>query len=297
LSQSVDVSVNKNDYLTLYDFLYDFNLMTQHYQIIEVPHTLEYDVCRLTSHLTYQYFLYTSLETSIWMTLERLLSCRLIFVPYEQQMVFNNFSIPNIVSYGKNEHATYHAKFIEKNIENSMIRLFSQSNLIDETLVPFIDDYNMYNLCLAVAFAHQLNIEYNLDKIKISRGRMSISIQENYIVYDDRTPSSYQKMINNLELIEHMPYKKCLITSGAHENLVDYIDLNRNYGKLIGQIIDHVSILNAKSTPYIIEGIKNSKRLIHIEVYDSLDQALESYYNRTPLDTTILLINNDLPMM
>lgn len=158
---------------------------------------------------------------------------------------------------------------------------------------------NVYNILAGIALGYNLNINIDqliigVKKVKPVEHRLELKKMGNINIIDDAYNANPDGAKMALDVLENMPGKKIVISSGMIELGTKEYELNFELGKYMSTKVDKVILLGKEITKPIYDGLKDSKfKDENIVILKDINEAINLIKNET--EDTYVLIQSDLP--
>ena len=158
---------------------------------------------------------------------------------------------------------------------------------------------NVYNILAGIALGYNLNINIDqliigVKKVKPVEHRLELKKMGNINIIDDAYNANPDGAKMALDVLENMPGKKIVISSGMIELGTKEYELNFELGKYMSAKVDKVILLGKEITKPIYDGLKDSKfKDENIVILKDINEAINLIKNET--EDTYVLIQSDLP--
>lgn len=159
---------------------------------------------------------------------------------------------------------------------------------------------NIYNILGGIALGHKLGIsipelQKAVKRVEPVEHRLSMTHYYDINIIDDAYNSNPMGCKMALEVLGMMPGKKMVVTPGMIEVGEKEDEVNKEFGRQIGEVVDEAILIGENKTKAIYEGLIESgfdKEHIHVlnDVMDAFDLMV-----KLKGDATYVLLENDLP--
>ncbi|MBP3461749.1 MAG: UDP-N-acetylmuramoyl-tripeptide--D-alanyl-D-alanine ligase [Bacilli bacterium] len=158
---------------------------------------------------------------------------------------------------------------------------------------------NVYNILAGIALGYNLNISIEqlmigVKKVKPVEHRLELKKMGNINIIDDAYNANPDGTKMALDVLNSMPGKKIVISSGMIELGSKEYELNEELGEYMKDRADQVILLGKELTKPIYDGlIKTKFKKENIFVLNDIKEAIELIKNEK--EDTYVLIQSDLP--
>ncbi len=200
----------------------------------------------------------------------------------------------------KSKDADIYAKNIKVDQNGSTFMVVTKNGSFECT-TKLLGEHNVENIlgCVAIAIHLGLTNEQiveGIKKIEPVEHRLQILPTNNgTIVIDDAFNSNPVGSKMALDIIKKFEGRKIIITPGMVELGKEEENLNREFGKQIGESVDIAILVGMNRTKPIVEGISKTKfEKINLYVVATLEEATAKLASVSRLGD-VILFENDLP--
>lgn len=200
----------------------------------------------------------------------------------------------------KDKEADVYAKNIKVGSDGSTFTVVTKEGTFECT-TKLLGEHNVQNIlgCIAIALELGLTNEQiiaGVKKIEAVEHRLQILPTTNgTIVIDDAFNSNPVGSKMALDIIKKFEGRKIIITPGMVELGAEEENLNREFGKQIGNSVDIAILVGTNRAKPIVEGISKTKfDKINLYVVNTLEEATKKLGTLTQTGD-VILFENDLP--
>ena len=161
--------------------------------------------------------------------------------------------------------------------------------------------HNVYNIisCLALGYEFGISVDHlqrAVSRLKPIEHRLSMKNFPNFVFIDDAYNSNPEGAKRALEVLSMMDGEKVVVTPGMIELGEKEEFYNKEFGKEIASIADHVILVGEKQTKPILEGLKEEKYPdSKIEIINDVKKAYTILNSMKSKKKIYALFENDLP--
>lgn len=200
----------------------------------------------------------------------------------------------------KNKEADVYAKNIKVGPDGSTFTVVTKNDTFECT-TKLLGEHNVQNILGSIAIAIELGLTNEqiisgVKKIEAVEHRLQILPTNNgTIVIDDAFNSNPVGSKMALDIVKKFEGRKIIITPGMVELGAEEENLNREFGKQIGNSVDIAILVGTNRTKPIVEGIsKTNFDKINLYVVNTLEEATKKLGSLTRVGD-VILFENDLP--
>lgn len=200
----------------------------------------------------------------------------------------------------KDQGADVYAKNIKVGPNGSTFLLVTKNGQIECT-TKLLGEHNVQNILGCVAIAMHLGltneqIATGISKIEPVEHRLQILPTNNEtVVIDDAFNSNPVGSKMALDIVKKFEGRKIVVTPGMVELGAEEENLNREFGKQIGNSMDIAILVGNKRSEAIVDGINKTKfDKMNIYVVATLEEATKKLASLTKVGD-VILFENDLP--
>lgn len=159
---------------------------------------------------------------------------------------------------------------------------------------------NIYNILASIALGHELGIseeELKLGVKKVNPVEHRLQLKKYYDMYliDDAYNANPEGAKMALDVLNLMPGKKIVISSGMIELGPLSDKLHKELGAYMARVVDTAILIGEKQTKSIVEGLLENKfKKENIIVYNDIQEALQ-YIKENGQKDAYILLQSDLP--
>ncbi|MCQ2506125.1 MAG: UDP-N-acetylmuramoyl-tripeptide--D-alanyl-D-alanine ligase [Lachnospiraceae bacterium] len=159
-----------------------------------------------------------------------------------------------------------------------------------------LGDYQVMNICAAIALAYRLGlnsrqITNGVSKIAPIKNRLELKKYGDCTILDDAYNSNPKGANTALEVLSHFPGKKILITPGMVELGDKHQEKNEEFGVAAAKVCDIIFLISSNADP-VEDGLKKAGFKEYVRLNDfntAYSQAMAMKCEKT------ILIENDVP--
>ena len=161
--------------------------------------------------------------------------------------------------------------------------------------------HNVYNIisCLALGYELGINVEHlqrAVGRLKPIEHRLSMKNFPKFVFIDDAYNSNPEGSKRALEVLNMMDGYKVVVTPGMIELGDKEEYYNKEFGKGIAEVADHVILVGEKQTKPILEGLKEKGfKESDIEIINDVTKAYMILNSMKTKKKIYALFENDLP--
>ena len=161
--------------------------------------------------------------------------------------------------------------------------------------------HNVYNIisCLALGYELGINVEHlqrAVGRLKPIEHRLSMKNFPKFVFIDDAYNSNPEGSKRALEVLNMMDGYKVVVTPGMIELGDKEEYYNKEFGKDIAEVADHVILVGEKQTKPILEGLKEKGfKESDIEIINDVTKAYMILNSMKTKKKIYALFENDLP--
>ena len=178
--------------------------------------------------------------------------------------------------------------------------VFKDINETYEFETKLLGRNNIYNILGGIALGRKLGIpiidlQKAVKRVEPVEHRLSMTHYYDINIIDDAYNSNPMGCKMALEVLGMMPGKKMVVTPGMIEVGEKEDEVNKEFGRQIGEVVDEAILIGENKTKAIYEGLIESgfdKEHIHVlnDVMDAFDLMV-----KLKGENTYVLLENDLP--
>lgn len=200
----------------------------------------------------------------------------------------------------KNKDADVYAKNIKVGPEGSTFTVVTKGSSFECT-TKLLGEHNVENIlgCVAIAIHLGLTNEQIIEGIKkiepVEHRLQILPTNNGTIVIDDAFNSNPVGSKMALDVLKKFDGRKIIITPGMVELGREEENLNREFGRQIGESVDIAILVGVNRSKPIVEGISKTKfEKTNLYVVATLDEATAKLASVSKLGD-VILFENDLP--
>lgn len=200
----------------------------------------------------------------------------------------------------KNKDADVYAKNIKVGLEGSTFTVVTKESSFECT-TKLLGEHNVENIlgCVAIAIHLGLTNEQIIEGIKkiepVEHRLQILPTNNGTIVIDDAFNSNPVGSKMALDVLKKFDGRKIIITPGMVELGREEKNLNREFGRQIGESVDIAILVGVNRSKPIVEGISKTKfEKTNLYVVATLDEATAKLASVSKLGD-VILFENDLP--
>lgn len=201
--------------------------------------------------------------------------------------------------FGINNKADAYADNIKFSSKGTTFDLYLRKQKINVSTI-LLGKENVYNILAASLLGYEMGL--SLDQIKLGiknikpiPHRLEIKKNGTTTIIDDSYNSNPIGAENALSVLKLMSGKKVIITPGMVEMGKKEQELNYEFGEKMANICDKFYLIGKKRSTPISDGILKNNKNADVKVFNSFNEAYNSFGKEYENQKVTVLIENDLP--